>query len=502
MNRTMWLLAVAGVCGTCGVLGVTASASGQEVRPAGKAPAQGGVFSEEPLARALAASIEQNRVLIVVVSNDKAKQAANAAPWNDPHLAAWARAHALVVHVTDMSTIRTLTAGGLKPGGPEQPLIFRGGKQQRLFGSDPRANTNRLRPTPKEGRRPGDEASNAALRLMLRLEWTRRGWQKEDPAWWTAHNAACPAPTFSPGTLHTQSSPGALAMAQVPAVQGVEGVAADQSDALGRWLQAEALMAREDEESKRAAAGIMTWLWEAGPSADPVVGPTIQTMLPGRMRKLAERWPAAAERWEELRQAGLDRLAWMDHRELFAFLMLARVVDRHVDVLDLMDAALDDSDGAMLLPAADRLSWELILPRAALGDPLKLPGTGEPKAFLERLLKRIKGEPPKRLAQDQWTSAVRFQGVMLVNEGCRLHAALLAAGRDEEARGLTGAMKDLFGERGPEAVLTAAALASGQARPFHAEWMDQSKDPAAKRLGAYVRASLAAQKTNAPAGGG
>jgi len=466
---------------------------GPAARPTDRAPsATQTVFSDLALDKALADSIRTGRLLVVIVSPDPSKQRANLAAWNNAGLAAWAARYATVVHVTDQPTIRQMTAGALKPGGPEQPLIFKSGKQERLFGSDRKNNQSRLRPAPaasKTAAKPKADEPNSSVRLLLRLEWTRRALLREDPVWRKLQEAL-------PGSTRPASE---LFFGKDEAgVAAVPDLGAD-GDLLARLGEAReaarTAQANIDPQALRRAIGLYTWLWERGESVDPAFAPVRLYSLTAEMRTLAERSPAALARFKAIHAAALPSVAAMTRSELAAWLMLSRVIDEHLVPFDLLDSSLDDIDSAVLWPRADKLAWELLLPRLAWMNPLELPSTSSDAAgFVDRFVKRATG-PTKtpKLSDDDQRSLTQTLRTQALHEACRIYAALLVAGRDDDAGKVAASAAALMrsGAPGDERLwLVTSALAAGQARPEHAAWLKDRAEPAAQRLLKHVETTL------------
>ncbi len=462
---------------------------------AGEGPVATGVLSAMPLHEALDQAMARNRVLVVVVSPNRAREQANTLLWSHPALVNWAAWHAVVVHVADQATIRSLTDAGLTPGGPDQPLLFAEGLAVRLFGSPPARNTSRLRPAP----RPAGPASyGPALRLMMRLEWSLRGQARVAPAWLAAHDAACPAPARP--VLPAQalvSDAGAMDFREA-AAQGLDGAAG--ADSLGRLIHALDLVkglpaeGPPDADIARRAAGLFIGLWEQALSAEPSIGPSVLFQGSRAMHELGTRFPPAMLRFRALRDAQAAMLPWMNKRELFNWLMLCRVLGDATDGLDFLDASLDDPDAVGVMPPDERFALEAMLPRLAWGDPLNLPGTGrDPVRFLARLHERVGEEALQRirgLYEPGRSRLVGFLGTQLIDEGCRVYAALLARGRDEEAQRAAALVADVFKDKPLGAWMVSTALARGQSREHQVEMLSGT-DAASVRLRERVKAMLA-----------
>lgn len=433
--------------------------------------AAAGVVLKVPIEKALEQSRAQQKLLVAVASESASALRMNLAPWNEPGLAAWAKAHAVVVVLDDRGVLRSLGEDGARVGGPEQPLVFRDGLQVPLIGTNRGANTTRLRPVPAQAAGSGERHANTALRLMLRLEFTRRGLAARNEAW--AKAQAKPAPP-APTDFHTRASEGVPAFAEIEPPEGAKA-----EDVFARYAQARAAFDAGDDAR---AAALMTWLWERGSSVEPMSGPAVRTLLPISMRALAVRSPAARARFSAMAEAGLPTLWARDSQGLFEWLMLARVAwgaGRDLVVLDLLDAMLSDVGADAEMAPADRLDLELMLPRVAPVDPLTLPGMGgggpAPVRFVKREIGQLSAKPLPRVSAEQWSQAMKFRGVFMLTEACRLHAALLAAGREADAKAILEPLKVIAPEGRAERWLEATARLAGVQRPFHVEWLAAGK---------------------------
>ena len=481
--------AVFGVAVAVAGAGFVPTARGQVAANRAAAPA---VVSDLALTPALEVAKRRKKLLVVVAGENAGQLRTNLAPLSSPVLASWARAHAIVIGVEDRASLRLLAGEGLRVGGPEQPMLFKDGLQALIVGTAPEQNTSRLRPTPPAAlpagglKTPEDRAALAALRLALRLEFTRRGIGSRDAAWWKAHDQ--PAALEPLATFADRAEGGVPAFGEVAPP---DGAAAD--DVVARLRQAVGLI--DAGEDARAAA-VCTWLIEHE-TLDATATPAIRAVLPAFMRTLAQRSPEARGRFGAMWAAREERLWAFDSRELFAALMLARVVGpaggaRDLAILDLLDAMLSDGDAVIVMAPRDRMDLELMLPRIAPVDPLTLPSTGVPASrFVRRGIELLKAPRLKQVPAEQWSAAMRFRAGMMLDEACRLHVALLRAGKDDEAQAIRGPLQTLAaggpGQASGDVLLATAAYAAGVAKPFHAEWLKEAGDAASRRLLARLR---------------
>lgn len=169
------------------------------------------------------------------------------------------------------------------------------------------------------------------------------------------------------------------------------------------------------------------------------------------------------------------------------------MVGDQADGLDFLDASLDDPDAVSLMPPDDRFALESMLPRVAWTDPVDLPSTGRDAVrFLERLHERMGPEALGRIRGMDDAGRKRLVGLLgtqLIDEGCRVYAALLARGRDAEAQRAAALVAEVFKDKPLGPWMVSSALARGQARD-HQMGMLTGTDGASVRLRERVKAML------------
>lgn len=467
------------------------------------------VLVERPLQAALDDATARNRFLIVVTSPTREKVKENQALWDNPGLASWCARHAVVAHITDRDTIKTLQDAGLVTGVPDQPLLFRNGKQERMFGSSPKEGGGvagvRLRQPPKDARPTKDGGPHTSLRLVMRLEWTLRSFRTRDEAWHTAHLASNPPinPEPMPPLFHEARKGG------TPVPDGPDAALgeADAVDAMARLLTAvrdSDPKATESAGDVARSVGLMTWLWERG-AREAAFEPVLLGTAARWSRALGEREPAARARLEALRLRAAGDLPALvdDDRAFYRWLMLARAGGAHVEALDTLDAALDDPDAAGMMPRADRLILESMLPWANWADPWTLPGVADGSSPTRRLRAALDAKPPRNVSPAEWARVQSFRRWLLAVGGCRHYALCLAGGGAREAeagaiaeilRGAPGLDATVLGTSPIGTWLAAAAIAEGEARAEHVAWLEADPSPAARRLEGHARAQIAARQ--------
>ncbi len=497
-------------------------------RPA-PTPAAESVLQERPLQEALDEATARHRLLIVVAnpSREKDKQAQEL--WANPALREWVKRHAIAVRVTDRDTMKVLQDAKLICNLPDQPLIFRGGKQERLFGSvvrdDGLPGGVRIRQAPKEARVQAEAGRpNTSLRMLLRLEWTLRSFKTRDPEWFARHEASNPPvqagrDAAAPATLFDRLP---APVSGAPSKDFGEDGACDPVARYIAAIQAATTMAGAADGGGAGGGGVggggvnkarlpalTAWLWERGPTESPAFLPTSLGALPRWSHTLGREDPGVRSALKALKDARTGEIPGMDDRGLFTYLMLARTIDEHLETLDLLDAALDDADARTMLSAGDREVYELMLPRLNWVDPWTAPGAdGDALTALKRIRDAARGVGKPAKPGDKGgsggsgaaeTDRVRgFARWLLAVEGCRTYAACLSAQREDEAKRVAELLMTerelgaIFGDGGGSEWLVTSAACVGQVRAEHVAWLGEPTTASGKRLLARVKAHLAA----------
>lgn len=382
------------------------------------------IFAPMDLQAALAASRQQQRLLIVELAPNAERERGVQQRWSNPGLAAWARRHAIVVMVKDMTAIRSLGEAGIQQSAGGEPIVFRDGGYARLFGvgsttsttKDEKGNETVTFMTRQESRLPRSKAANGTqIDLLFKLDWTLRGLQRTHADWYGAHVSAIgAAPAWPVVTLAANGGAGI----EVYAPQG-EGNAAIY-DALAkarRWS------ASEKAEDLAKATGAYVWLWE---QTAPHFSPARFTIIAAEMKALADRHEPAKTRFTELYAARLNGLDPANLVAVWDVMTLARVVSAHVPPLDFLDASLNDADAVGVMPRSDRLNLEMMLPRLHFNGP-----SGSAVMLLASVEKdaaRLKGKRPTVVSEAEWPAVVKFRRWAMLLEGSRTVAALTKMG--------------------------------------------------------------------------
>jgi hypothetical protein len=470
----------------------TPKASDEPAAPSVEPPFFAGTLQE-----ALAKSIAEHRLLMVVVAPTKAREADEARRFSNPVLASWVQRHALLVRVTDRDTIKALTASELNTDPGTDPLFFKQGKLLRVLGTawpqaeGAKGNQLRLRGPARP--------TSTFVGTVLRWHWTLLAQRRDDAQWFDAHartaNASPPAPVAT-----MSAAPAAPAAPATDPLAPEAFAALAPEPAAARWLDTlERARAAATSGDTRTSTELYTWLWETGErsvlngSASGTAASTtalraaLLTSVVADMKVLGDRDPQARRRWVELLQRRTVDADWSSAPTLWAYLALARAADRHVENLAFLDNALNDPDAGGLMPQDARFVLEDLLPRSHVNDPV---GAASPAStIVSGLLARAKRPVPSsvRVAPAEWSRVTDHRRWLAGFEAARVYAQLLVDGRDQEASDVAKAIVDATDvprQPGVRAELVVSALARRQARAEMKAWVGPE-------LGARIDALLA-----------
>jgi len=388
------------------------------------------------LVAAVSAARGEGKLLIVTYSNSPSNKAANQRALSSGPTRAFIARHALVADVTDVGLIRELTndkgpALSDKPGG--DPLVFLDGKLMAL------------NQAATEVTNPPAKAVAGSFALAARLDWSVRRLQsaKAHAAFVVRYDQRDAAANAAPTTLHNTDRQ------KVPAFDP-----APDSKPLDVLDQARAAIKAKKLE---AAAGMYTWLWERGPSADASFEPALLSVVAPEMFLLAGASPAAKDRFIALRNLAGESLLTRDGVALHRYLILCRIVEDEIFNLTFLDDALNQPASALSIPPADRRTAELLLRHCHFNDPVK--GVAEPGALIAGLRSRLDelrrdAQEPAKAAEADAARAAR------VKAQAPLVAYVSWLSDVELARRYAYALK--AGPEGGQKLLTKAGLAGAK----------------------------------------
>jgi hypothetical protein len=448
------LLFVAGALMPMALLGFAsiASAATTATSLAQPSTAMPEVVKSLDLAAAIAQARSESRLLLLELAPGTTRNGAIAERWSSPILKAWAKRHALVVRVSDIPTIKLLQEQGLTQASDGDPLLFKDGKYVRGFSiaanwstqNDENNQPVRVYASKQISRIPRAPRGTAAdVALMLRLDWTWRSFETSDPAFFAAHvkSAAERAKAVKPGdtSFSMREEAGVTPfMVSVPMGEAGERVILDALTQVRAWAKS------DKPEDLAKATGGYTSIWELTDVAGSNFDSGRLCIIAAEMHALAARYAPAKARFKAMFEAQMTAVDTADAKRLFSVLTLARIADVHVPVYEFFDNALNDPDAATMMPRAERLNLESMLPRLHFNDPLS--ETKQPITILERHAKIITGKPPRTLPTEAHAKAVEFRKWLMLVDAGRVVATLRVAGRDDDAKAARELTNKTLGE--------------------------------------------------------
>lgn len=404
------------------------------------------------LAAAIAQARSESRLLLLELAPGTTRNAAIGERWSSPILKAWAKRHALVVRVSDMATLKLLQEQGLTQASDGDPLLFKDGKYVRAFSiaanwstqNDEANQPVRVYASKQLSRIPRAPRGTASdIALMLRLDWTWRSFETSDPAFFAAHvkgveeRAKMAKPDEASFRMKEEDG-------IKPMLISVPMGEAGEKAIIDALTQVRAFSASEKPEDLAKATGGYTSIWELTDVAGSNFDSARLCIIAAEMHALASRYAPAKARFKSMFEAQMTHVDTADTKRLFSVLTLARIADVHVPVLEFVDNALNDPDAATMMPRAERLNLESMLPRLHFNDPLS--ETKRPISILERHAKVITGKPPRSIPAEAVAKAVEFRKWLMLVDAGRVCATLRVAGRDEDVKAARALTEKTLGE--------------------------------------------------------
>lgn len=449
------LLIAAGALMPLGVIAVGMSASaahGAMMSAAQPGTAMPEVVKSLDLAAAIAQARSESRLLLLELAPGTTRNAAISERWSSPILKAWAKRHALVVRVSDMATLKLLQEQGLTQASDGDPLLFKDGKYVRAFSiaanwstqNDENNQPVRVYASKQLSRIPRAPRGTASdIALMLRLDWTWRSFETGDPAFFAAHVKGVEerAKAVKPGEISFSMKE---ETGVTPMLISVPMGELGEKAIIDALTQVRAFSASEKPEDLAKATGGYTSIWELTDVAGSNFDSARLCIIAAEMHALASRYAPAKARFKAMFEAQMTQVDTADTKRLFSVLTLARIADVHVPVLEFVDNALNDPDAATMMPRAERLNLESMLPRLHFNDPLS--ETKRPISILERHAKVITGKPPRSIPAEAAAKAVEFRKWLMLVDAGRVCATLRVAGRDEDVKAARALTEKTLGE--------------------------------------------------------
>lgn len=398
--------------------------------------------ARQELQKAVDASKSASKVLLVTFGTDAGRAKANEAVLTTPVTAAWVSRHAMLHAVSDVGLVRELTESGLKqtPGG--DPLMFVDGVLAPLDKAGsclvlpglPRADVK----TP---------TGRYSISLGLRLDWTLRSPVFKEE-FLTRHAQTVPARPW-PGT--------------------VDGA----GPALLKGLSTARDLARAKQWPEAADAYAAAWFAAGG---DPWWAGVRCGDMAAEMSLIAAQSPLARQRFERLRSEYAGALELSDMRQVHEYLVLCRVLGDHEHNLKVLDEVLNARGSVTLLPPADVMALDWLLPACHFNDPLE--GVSRPHAMVVQLLRQC-AKMEGRKDAPTLAGAVRYGRWLARLEAGRRMGALLRQGEAGAEKASVLRLETLKEDPSPEMrrALVGAAVASGHKPAWLAEVLEGAQTP-------------------------
>lgn len=447
-------------------------------------------WSELSLEDALAESKAKHRMLVVFLYDDSpVSERMLARTWPSHTMAAWLAWHAVAVKIDARNGIGATLRSAHKIAHNRLPatLIYVRGQGLKVFEhggggylkTDPAERAVDIRPISPDP--PDVAAARSIPGLLFNLQFTLERAKLMDVPWGLMHDQRNPEPDPPPKRDPLYNTDDGLADVVDDLPPGEGGA---PPDVLGRLEEARAA-ARAGE--LRRAAGLYTWLWERGAEVEPAFAPLRLTVLAGEIAALVDQRQGVRERFAMLRDDATKRLLWaglIEHDEWF---ILNAMVDRDDSSALYLVTTLVNDEEATMLSLDQQTGFKWMLARAPLDDQISNPGR-----FVEERLKAIapvsvRRKRPNSVPPAQWEALMVFRDHWLVGELSRVYSVALKAGVDDQAdraaQLLLTSVSDQV-QAGAQRSLVLAALAAGQVRPIHAQWLADApaSDPLRKRL--------------------
>lgn len=449
-------------------------------------------WSTATLEEALKTSKKNHRFLMVFIYDDKpVSRRMLTRTWTNPTLAAWVMWHAELIKFDSRGAMgqRLMAAHGVGPDRLPATIVYLRGKSFRTF------EHGGLALEPEERRRlviepipaiaPDAPAPRSVPGLLLRLDMALESARLSDVPWGVLHdqkNREPDPPPPSDPRFGIDDGLGAVVADLLPEADGTP------PDVLGR-LEAAREAVRDGDLHR--ATGLYTWLWERGEAVDPGMAGVRLTIIAEEMVALAKKRPASADRFESIRSEASSRLLWAGHDGHDEWFILNAIAGRDLDSLLYLARFSVEEEEASMIPGDTLAAWRWMERRATAGAAGEAVSRDQPARWCEDRLKRLAPvaaaqSRPVRIPPEAWATLQAFRTRLLATECARVYAVALSAGEEALAERAASMALDAAGPSAArtQRILVATALAAGQARAAHAQWLGDTPphDPLRLRL--------------------
>lgn len=415
--------------------------------------ARGGIPPAEPFSaltfeEAYEQAKERDRFLVIAIGM------APESTWGNHTLAAWILWHAVAIHVPDTSSLPSWVRRDVAT--QHAVVILSRGKVWRTL---PR------RMDAKRGPFAAGMSSSypGAVQVLFECDFALERAAALEPIFAMRHEKKNPPPPAPEREFFAGVWDG---LGEVIEAQEGEDVAL----VLERWSEAQAAVLGGE---RRLATGLYTWLWERMDVIDPAFRAARTTLLAEAMRDLGKGPPR--DRFRRMRDEGTSRLLWLDFVDLVDWFCLNEVVNEERETIDyFITFALDPAEEAMM-PVSYRMGYEILLHRERYTEALRV--TPEDLPWLRKQSRLLGAKRPTGdITAGEWASVQAVRERLFADECCRMHVALLAKGRDEEAWEAAELLVRARDTAASRAAIAATALLAGQVREPHLSLLDQAAE--------------------------
>ena len=404
-------------------------------------------FSDESFDDAMARSIAENKVLIVV-SHMCQGSPGRRNWWEHPLNAAWLKWHAIVIEPRG----ERFTVHSRPPDLDNQNAI---GIEMYIDGQGVPINIPVMPPAQR-----GGPVTIAPATVLFHIDFAYEAYRTRDPVWGKKHDLANPPPP-----LPDLGSPLSAGDANFPAVDDPAPVAEGGTpDALSMLLQARAA-ARTGKPREACAA--YTWLWERAGAIDPALDPVRRMVVPFEMRALRTASQTSEERLLTLRDRASRFLPWDEWPLTLDWALLSVGLQEDGPMLAWFSEALDDPDWTAGQPIAKRRTLNAIV---QLIDAVK---ADELPALLTLARQLAAPTIPPKMPQADRPRYQQTCSLLAFNAACKAYTMALTIG-DAAAAAQAATIARATGGGVARRALVACAIAADRVGPEHAGLLEEA----------------------------
>lgn len=441
-------------------------------------------FTDLTFQEAIKESMRTDRLLIVVNTDSRIY---NPDTWANKTLQAYIKWHAIAIRVKG-KPLSDCEVGTLEPyamrafGTTRNP--YDNIASAEFFVNGCRANAALMYFDKNTARIKRDTVVRGnAVGMLIAADSAIESAKTRDPLWGLRHDDRNPMPLPPEETAWLFLGDDGLA----DPVSDVQREGATIGAVLERLEAARKATAAGDH---RAAVGLYTWLWERGEQIDPAFGPARLWLVAREMGELTKVSQSMRTRAAQLHARVEARLPWAMDREWYELAMSGLAKGSMGTTMIAFEGVLNDPQEAAMSSVSPQARIFLMASRSDEIEKLA-PGT---EAFLKKQTAELKKTRPKGATKEDWDDLQKARRWIIRMEGCRGYAYWLTKGNEVEAGRIATIVQSVHG---PEvsAYLVATALAAGEVRPVHAEWLRKLPPEKGRVLLQVVEERLKALKT-------